>query len=62
VIAATPEEIRIRFRRAASDVIGEKLALHLEELVDNCASLPESHVIAARCRLEPSEQRLRPAS
>jgi 2-methylcitrate dehydratase PrpD len=62
VIAATPDEIRSRFRRAASDVIGDKPALHLEELVDNCTSLPDSCVIAARCRLEPIEQRLRPAS
>ena len=37
-------------------------ARDLEELVDNCASLPDSRVIAARCRLEPAEQRLRPAS
>ena len=62
VIAATPKEIRIRFRRAAIDVIGDKRALHLEELVDNCTSLPDSRVIVARCRPEPSEQRLRPAS
>jgi 2-methylcitrate dehydratase PrpD len=62
VIAATPEEIRARFRQAASDVIGDKRARELEDLVDNCASLPESRVIAARCRLEPAEQRLRPAS
>src|SRR4029450_12600905 len=53
VIAATPEEIRARFRQAASDVIGDKRARHLEELVDNCPSLPDSRVIAARCRLEP---------
>ena len=62
VIAATPEEIRARFRQAASDVIGDKHARHLEELVDNCTALPDSRVIAARCRLEPTEQRLRPAS
>ena len=62
VIAATPEEIRARFRQAACSVIGDKRALHLEELVDNCASLPDSRVIAARCRLEPTEQRQRPAS
>jgi hypothetical protein len=62
VIAATPEEIRARFRGAAAAVIGDKQARHLEELVDNCASLPDSRVIAARCRLEPTEQRLRPAS
>ncbi len=62
VIAATPEEIRIRFRAAAASVIGDRHARHLEELVDDCASLPDSHVIAARCRLEPAGQRLRPAS
>ena len=47
VIAATPEQIRDRFRRAASDVIGDKRARHLEELVDNCTSLPDSRVIVA---------------
>jgi 2-methylcitrate dehydratase PrpD len=62
VIAATPEEIRTRFRQAASGVIGDMPARHLEDLVDNCSSLPDSCVIAARCRLEPAEQRLRPAS
>jgi len=61
VIAATPEEIRVRFRHAASDVIGDR-ARDLEELVDNCTSLPDSRVIAARCRPEPTGQRLRPAS
>ena len=62
VIAATPAEIRARFRHAATAAIGEKNALHLEELVDTCTSLSDSRVIAARCRLEPAEQRLRPAS
>jgi 2-methylcitrate dehydratase PrpD len=61
VIAATPEEIRARFRQAASSVIGDR-ARDLEEMVDNCPSLSESRVIAARCRLEPAEQRPRPAS
>lgn len=61
VIAATPEEIRARFRQAASNVIGDR-ARDLEELIDNCASLPDSRVIAARCRPEPTGQRLRPAS
>jgi 2-methylcitrate dehydratase PrpD len=61
VIAATPEEIRARFRQAAAGVIGDR-AQDLEEMVDNCPSLPDSRVIAARCRLEPAEQRLRPAS
>jgi 2-methylcitrate dehydratase PrpD len=62
VIAATPEEIRARFRLAAADVIGSKRALHLEELVDQCTSLSDASVIAAGCRLQATEQRLRPAS
>jgi 2-methylcitrate dehydratase PrpD len=62
VIAATPEEIRTRFRAAASDVIGHKRALLLEGLVDKCTSLPDSRVIAACCRVEPTGRLLRPAS
>lgn len=62
VIAATPEEIRTRFRLAATEAIGERHALRLEELVDTCASLSNSGAIAAQCRVEPAEQRLRPAS
>ena len=62
VIAATPEEIRTRFRLAATEAIGNQRALRLEELVDNCASLSNSSAIAGQCRLEPAEQRLRPAS
>jgi 2-methylcitrate dehydratase PrpD len=62
VIAATPEEIRVRFRAAAAGVIGDKRARQLEQLVDDCASLPDSRAIAARCRLDPAERRLRPAS
>ena len=61
VIAATPDEIRARFRQAASAVIGDR-ARDLEELIDDCASLPDSRIIAVRCRPEPGEQRLRPAS
>ena len=33
------------------DVIGDRRARHREELVDNCTSLPDRRVIAARCRL-----------
>jgi 2-methylcitrate dehydratase PrpD len=62
VIAATPQEIRARFRQAAADVVGDKRALHLEELVDNCEFLSDGRVIAAQCRLEPIERLLRPAS
>ena len=62
VMAATPQEIRARFRQAAAEAIGDRRARHLEELVDNCASLPDSRVIAAQCRLAPMERQLRPAS
>jgi 2-methylcitrate dehydratase PrpD len=62
VIAATPEEIRARFRLAAANAIGERRATRLEELIDNCAELSNSGAIAAQCRPEPAEQRLRPAS
>ncbi|SDP24459.1 MmgE/PrpD family protein [Afipia sp. GAS231] len=62
VIAATPAEIRARFRLAATDAIGERRALRLEELVESCAGLSNSGAIATQCRLEPAEQRLRPAS
>ena len=46
VIAATPQEIRTRFRQAAADVIGGSRARGLEELVDGCERLPDSGVIA----------------
>ena len=62
VIAATPQEIRARFRQAAADVVGDRRALHLEELVDGCEFLSDGRVIAAQCRLEPIERLLRPAS
>jgi 2-methylcitrate dehydratase PrpD len=62
VIAATPEEICARFRLAAVEAIGERRAARIEELVDNCPQLSNSGAIAAQCRLEPTEQRLRPAS
>lgn len=62
VIAATPEEIRARFRHAAADAIGSSGARSLEELVDGCERLPESGVIVEQCRLEPVGRLLRPAS
>ena len=62
VIAATPQQIRARFRQSAADVVGDKRARHLEELVDNCELLSDGRVIAAQCRLEPMERLLRPAS
>ena len=62
VIAATPAEIRSRFRQAAASVLGDGRALHLEALVDTCEALADVSVIAAQCRLAPSEQQLRSAS
>lgn len=62
VIAATPVEIRSRFRLAAANAIGERRAQRLEELVDGCVGLANAGAIAAQCRAEPAEQRLRPAS
>jgi 2-methylcitrate dehydratase PrpD len=62
VIAATPQEIRARFRRAAGEVVGDDRALHLEKLIDTSESLTDSRVIATLCRLEPPERLLRSAS
>jgi 2-methylcitrate dehydratase PrpD len=53
VIAATPEQIRTRFRDAADAVIGARQALALEELVDGCASLADGSRIVALCRIQP---------
>jgi 2-methylcitrate dehydratase PrpD len=55
VIAATPEQIRTRFRNAAAAVIGADAARELEQLIEGCASLADSSRIAARCRLQPSK-------
>ncbi len=54
VIAATPDQIRSRFRDAAAAVIGAQQTQALEELVDGCASLADASRIAAHCRLLPS--------
>jgi 2-methylcitrate dehydratase PrpD len=62
VIAASPQEIRARFRHAAAGVVGDKRARDLEELVDTCETLSDSRVIATLCRLEPLDRLLRSAS
>lgn len=62
VVAATPQEIRTRFRQAAGDAIGSSRARALEKLVDGCERLLDGGAIGAQCRLEPPERRLRPAS
>jgi 2-methylcitrate dehydratase PrpD len=62
VVAATPAEIRHRFRAAAAHVIGEDRARRLEQAIDGCEQLGDAGVIAASCRLEPPGQILRTAS
>jgi 2-methylcitrate dehydratase PrpD len=62
VIAATPQEVRARFRQAAAEVVGGKRAMDLEQCIDACESLTDSRAIAALCRLEPSERMLQSAS
>jgi hypothetical protein len=57
-----PDDIRVRFQKAASDAIGATRALSLEQLIDTCESLPDGSVIPAHCRLESIGQRLRTAS
>ena len=52
VIAATPQEIRARFREAAAAAIGAKRAHELEQLVDDCERLADGSRIAALCGLE----------
>ena len=52
VIAATPQEIRARFREAAAAAIGAKRTHELEEMVDHCERLADCSGIAALCRLE----------
>lgn len=61
VIAATPTEIRARFRAAAARVLGGDRAHRLEQLIDDCEQLGNAGAIAAQCRLE-TERVLRSAS
>ena len=62
VIAATPSDIRARFRAAATRVLGDDRAHRLEQLIDGCEQLGNAGVIAAQCRLDAPEQALRSAS
>jgi 2-methylcitrate dehydratase PrpD len=62
VVAATPADIRARFRAAAAGVIGDDRAHRLEQLIDGCEQLGDASVIAAQCRLDASERTLRSAS
>ena len=62
VIAATPSDIRARFRSSAARALGEDRAHHLEHLIDNCEQLDNAGAIAAQCRLGATERALRSAS
>jgi 2-methylcitrate dehydratase PrpD len=54
VVPATPEQIRARFRDAATARIGPGRADELEALIGDCESLPDSSEIAALCGTEPA--------
>ncbi|AWM01785.1 MmgE/PrpD family protein [Bradyrhizobium amphicarpaeae] len=62
VIAATPSDIRSRFRSSAATVLGEDRARRLEQLIDDCEQLGNDGDIAAQCRLNATERALRSAS
>jgi 2-methylcitrate dehydratase PrpD len=62
VIAASPADIRTRFRAAAGRIIGGERAYLLEQLIDGCEQLGDARIIAAQCRLDTSERALRSAS
>jgi 2-methylcitrate dehydratase PrpD len=62
VIAATPADIRARFRNSAAGVLGEDRARRLEQLIDDCEQLGNAGDIAAQCRLNATERALRSAS
>ena len=58
VIAATPSDIRARFRAAASRTVGEYRAKRLEQLIDDCEQLGSAGIIAAQCRLDAPQRAL----
>jgi 2-methylcitrate dehydratase PrpD len=62
VVAATPSDIRTRFRAAAGRLIGEDRTDLLEQLIDGCEQRGDAGVIAAQCRLDTPERVLRSAS
>jgi 2-methylcitrate dehydratase PrpD len=62
VVAATPSDIRARFRAAAGRTIGEERTDRLAQLIDGCERLGDASVIAAQCRLDTSERVSRSAS
>ncbi|KYH01026.1 MmgE/PrpD family protein [Bradyrhizobium sp. DOA1] len=62
VIAATPSDIRARFRAAASRFLGDDRAHRLEQLIESSERLGNAGDIAAQCRLDTAERVLRSAS
>ncbi|GMP13090.1 MmgE/PrpD family protein [Bradyrhizobium sp. TM239] len=62
VIAATPADIRARFRSSAAAALGEDRARRLEQLIDDCEQLDNAGDLAAQCRLNATERALRSAS
>ncbi|MDA9469382.1 MmgE/PrpD family protein [Bradyrhizobium sp. CCBAU 53415] len=62
VIAATPSDIRARFRSSAARVLGGDRAHRLEQFIDDCEQLDNAGIIAAQCRLDATERTLRSAS
>jgi 2-methylcitrate dehydratase PrpD len=58
VVAATPEQIRARFRKAAAARIGPGRADEIEALIGDCESLADSAGIAALCRGRQTAQKL----
>ncbi|MBR0988924.1 MmgE/PrpD family protein [Bradyrhizobium liaoningense] len=62
VIAATPADVRARFRSSAAAVLDEDRARRLEQLIDDCEQLDNAGDLAAQCRLNATERALRSAS
>jgi 2-methylcitrate dehydratase PrpD len=62
VIAATPSDIRARFRAAASRILGDDHAHRLEQLIESSERLGNAGDIAAQCRLDTAERVLPSAS
>lgn len=61
VVAATPEEVRARFLRAAAEAIGKEGAYRLAETVERCEQLADARTIPAQLRAGKSikEQNVR---
>lgn len=58
LVPATPDEIRARFRRAASRALGGPAAKELEEVIDRLESLKDAGEIGALCLVSPERAAL----